>query len=57
VALMGEYAAALGVRFLDEDFYDPTAGTVMIRHLGPQPPRAFEVSLDDARRARDKGLH
>lgn len=52
VPLLREYAAALGARPWDKDFYDPSAGTVLARYTHELPPQYIEVSLADAQESR-----
>ncbi|MFC5379338.1 hypothetical protein [Aquipuribacter nitratireducens] len=55
VPMLRDYAAALGARPWEADFYDPGAGTVFARYTHTLPSQWFEVSLADAQEARATG--
>lgn len=46
--LLDEYAAALGVRPFDEEFYLPAGSAVLVEQTGPMPSSVQELSLEEA---------
>ena len=47
--MLRDYAAALGVRAFDEDFYLPDGVATLVEKVGPVYPNMTEYTLEEAR--------